>query len=234
MPNKEKKVAILQSNYIPWKGYFDLIARADVFVFLDVVQYTKGDWRNRNKIKTSQGQQWLTLPVKTSKRRWQQINEAELLHAHWIDKHLKSLMFNYRKAKCYEQTMEWLAPLYTRFRGERRLSAINQVLIRAICSRLDISTNIITADQFLIEGNKDNALLSILDQIGDVSHYITGPSAKSYLKEEYFEQRQIKVEWMDYNNYLPYKQLYPPFMHDVSILDLLFHQGDDSRSFLKY
>jgi hypothetical protein len=232
MAVQQKKVAILQSNYIPWKGYFDIIAKADVFVFYDNCQYTKGDWRNRNKIKTATGTQWLTVPIKTKGRKIQKINEAEVSNTFWVDKHLKSLEINYRKSRYFSRTMEWVYPLYSCFKEHKRLSAINKLLIKKVCEELVIKTAIIDADKFHIEGQKSHALLSILQQVGGVSHYISGPAARNYLDEGLLNHHGIKVEWMDYSGYPEYCQLYPPFVHDVSIMDLLFNEGLNSRNFL--
>ena len=232
MTVQQKKVAILQSNYIPWKGYFDIIARADVFVVYDTAQYTKRDWRNRNKIKTSTGTQWLTVPIKTKGRKFQKINEAEVRNTLWVDKHLKSLEINYRKSRFFSRTMEWVYPLYSCFKEHKHLSTINKLLIKKVCEELSIQTAIIDADKFLIEGQRSHALLSVLQQVGEVSHYISGPAAKDYLDEDLLESHGIKVEWMDYSGYPEYGQLYPPFVHDVSVMDLLFNEGPNSRNFL--
>lgn len=228
-----KKVAISQSSFIPWKGYFDMVARADIFVLYDIVQFTKRDWRNRNKIKTPDGAQWLTVPVITKGRSFQKIHEAEVSNAAWVDKHIRSFEINYRKAAFFHPTMEWLSPLYSQFKDMRQLSRINKLLIQKVCEELLIPTTIMDANCFLIEGNKNEALLSILHQIGGVTHYISGLTAKAYLDEDLFARHHIQVEWMDYTGYPEYHQLYPPFVHEVSILDLLFNEGHRSPEFLK-
>jgi hypothetical protein len=233
MMAEPKKVAIVQSSYIPWRGYFDMIAKADLFVLYDVVQYTKRDWRNRNKIKTAAGDKWLTIPVRTSHRQFQRINQAEVVPAIWADKHLKSFEVNYRKARYFDQTMEWLVPLYSDLKEQRQLSIINKSLIKALCQQLSISTPIIEAEDFQIIGHRSQALLSILQQIEGVTHYISGPAAKAYLDEELFNNQNIKVDWMDYADYPIYDQLFPPFSPKVSIVDLLFNEGPNSRYYLK-
>ena len=231
---ENKTVAILQSNYIPWKGYFDVIAGADIFVFYDNCQYTKRDWRNRNRIKTSMGTEWLTVPVKSKGRKFQKINEAEVLHHSWVDKHLRSLENNYQKSKYFFQVMEWLYPLYCQFKEHKLLSTINQLFIKKVCEELFIPTQIKNSDDFCITGKKSGALLSILQQIDEVSYYLSGPSAKAYLDERLLERHGIRVEWMDYRHYPEYHQLYPPFVHEVTVLDLLFNEGPDSRNFLNH
>lgn len=231
---KTKKVAILQSNYIPWKGYFDLMTKADIFVIYDSAQFTKGDWRNRNKIKTPTGAQWLTIPVKTKGQNFQKINEVEVQNTFWIDKHLKSLEINYCKAEFFEEVMSRLSVLYLECRKHKQLSVLNKIFILEVIHFLKIPTKIVDGDSYLVEGKKNQALLSILQQIGGVTHYISGPAAKTYVDEELFRENGFEVEWMDYSNYPVYNQLHPPFVHQVSILDLLFNEGPDSRLFLKY
>ena len=208
-----KKVAILQSNYIPWKGYFDIIAHTDVFVIYDNRQYTKRDWRNRNRIKTSNGTQWLTIPIKSKGYQHQKINEAVIQHPSWMKKHVKSLEINYRRAEHFPEVIEWLFPLYLGFKGVEQLSAINTCLIKKINEWLNIDTKILDAEIFYIEGTKSQALLSILKQIGNVTHYISGPSAKSYLDHDLFARNGIEIEWMDYSGYPIYTQLYTPIVH---------------------
>src|SRR5690606_8483515 len=196
MAVQQKKVALLQSNYIPWKGYFDIIARADVFVVYDTAQYTKRDWRNRNKIKTSTGAQWLTVPIKTKGRRFQKINEAEVQDTFWVDKHLKSLEINYHKSPYFSRTMEWVYPLYSCFKEHKKLSIINKLLIKKVCEKLYIKTLIIDTKHIHIEGHKNHELLSMLHQLGKVSRYASGPAAKYYIDEDLFGRHGIKVEWM--------------------------------------
>ena len=231
---ENKTVAILQSNYIPWKGYFDVIAGADIFVFYDNCQYTKRDWRNRNRIKTSTGTEWLTVPVKSKGRKFQKINEAEVLHHSWVDKHLRSLENNYRKSEYFFQVMEWLYPLYCQFKEHKHLSVINKLFIKKVCGELSIEAEIIDSEDFCITGKKSDALLSILQQIDEVSYYLSGPSAMAYLDERLLERHGIRVEWMDYRDYPEYHQLYPPFVHEVTVLDLLFNEGPNSRNFLNH
>jgi len=123
-----KKVAILQSNYIPWKGYFDLINQVDDFVIYDCVQYTKNDWRNRNQIKSKGGLQWLTIPVSV-KSRSQLINETIVANNIWADKHLKSLIQTYSKSKFYNLYIDELAACFDTAKLLTKLSEINILFI---------------------------------------------------------------------------------------------------------
>lgn len=228
-----KKVAILQSNYIPWKGYFDLIGFVDEFVIYDDMQFTKRDWRNRNKIKTSLGPQWLTIPVQVKGKYSQKINETIILDSKWVSSHLKSLEFNYKKAPFFSEIFPRIEETYKEAANLEYLSDINYVFIKEINDILSIKTRIIDSRKFKIEGNKTNALLSVLKQMDGITTYLTGPAAKDYLDEMLINKEGINVEWMDYSDYKEYHQLYPPFVHEVSILDLLFNEGTDSRLFMK-
>ncbi len=135
-----KKVAILQSNYIPWKGYFDMIAAVDEFIIYDDMQYTKNDWRNRNKIKTPQGVQWLTVPVKKKGKFGQKIRETEIDGCRWGAEHWKSLSMNYRKAKFFQEVADWLEQLYKN--EYQTISELNLAFISAICDFIEIKTKI--------------------------------------------------------------------------------------------
>jgi len=226
-----KKVAILQSNYIPWKGYFDLIAAVDEFILYDDMQYTKRDWRNRNQIKTPQGLKWLTVPVKVKGRFHQKINETELDGDGWTQDHWKSMVVNYKKAPHFERVAEWLAPFYLEHKYEH-LSELNKSLIMAVCQNLGIATKISSsADYELVDGQSER-LASLCQQAGG-HEYISGPSAKNYIEESVFTGSNIKLTWFDYLGYPEYPQLWGDFTHTVSIVDLLFNCGEQSASYMK-
>jgi hypothetical protein len=228
-----KKIAIIQSNYIPWKGYFDIIARVDEFIFYDDVQYTRRDWRNRNLIKTSQGLKWLTIPVEVKGKFEQRICDAKINSSKWTDEHLKTIQHNYTKAKYYQENKDWLENLYEKAAKEKYLSQVNFLFIQEIMKFLEIKTQLKWSMDYHSSGSKTDRILDIaIKAKADV--YLSGPSAKSYLQEEKFNQHGIQVEWMDYSGYPEYPQLYPPFEHGVSILDLLFNAGPNSRKYLKY
>lgn len=225
-----KKIAILQSNYIPWKGYFDLINSVDEFVVYDVVQYTKNDWRNRNKIKTPNGVQWLTIPVKRESLE-QRIDETKVINNVWRKKHWKNLVQNYSRSPYFDLYKEQLQDHYFK-QDQECLSEINFSFIKLVCEILNIRTKISWAQNYELLGDKTERLVNIVKQCkGDV--YVSGPAAKDYLIQDIFVSENIKVEWMDYTGYREYEQLYPPFEHGVSILDLLFHTGPDAKNYMK-
>ena len=224
-----KKVAILQSNYIPWKGYFDLINMVDEFIVYDVVQFTKRDWRNRNKIKTRSGTQWLTIPVKHISFH-QSIAETVVSGQEWRVKHWSTLRHNYAKARYFKKYSESLYELYQT--EEIYLTKINLDFIRKINEILGIKTKISSCfDYDLVEG-KSERLLSLCQQ-ANASVYLSGPAAKDYLDVKLFEEENIMIQWMDYTGYKEYRQLYPPFVQDVTILDLIFNEGPDARKYMK-
>ena len=227
-----KKVAILQSNYIPWKGYFDLIAHVDVFVIYDEVQYTKQDWRNRNRIKTENGTKWISVPVTVNGLYEQKISETMLADPSWAVGHWDKLHNAYRNAPCFTSVSEWLKPLYLDS-TETHLSSINRNFIDKICSVLGIDTKIVnSSDLDLIDG-KTERLVDICQQV-ECDAYVSGPAAKSYLNEQSFISQGVHVDWFDYSHYPEYKQLWGDFDHYVSILDLLFSMGEDAPNYLKY
>ncbi len=225
-----KKIAILQSNYIPWKGYFDIIGSVDEFVLYDDMQYTKNDWRNRNKIKTAQGLQWLSIAVRQESLH-QKINETKVTDAKWNINHWKSLCQNYAKAPYFRAYKERFEKLYLDIETPY-LSEINRIFIDEICDILGIKTKIRDSREFVLKEGKSERLLALVQEMGG-THYLSGPAARDYLDESIFEEAGILVEWMSYSGYKEYHQLFPPFEHGVSVLDLIFNEGENAKNFIK-
>lgn len=226
-----KKIAILQSNYIPWKGYFDLINIVDEFVIYDDMQYTRRDWRNRNKIQTAQGLQWLTIPVEVKGKYLQKICETKICEKDWNEKHWQTIVQNYTKSKYFKEYKDIFEELYLNC-NEEYLSQINYKFIVAINQILGIGTKMRTSSEFELVEGQTQKLLGICKQCG-ADTYLSGPAAKNYFDEELAKKENIKVEWMDYSDYKEYKQLYKPFEHGVSILDLIFNEGTDAKKYMK-
>lgn len=222
-----KKVAIIQSNYIPWKGYFDIIHDVDIFVFLDDVQMTKRDWRSRNKIKTPRGTEWLTVPVKGG--RDQLIYEAEIVQEGWQKQHLTAIQFNYGRAPFLSQYKDLLDWLYTV--KHENLSQFNQQTTKLICEKLGIKTQFVNSVELNTSGAKDDRLINICQQLG-ATYYLSGPAARDYIDEQKFHNAGIELEYKSYSDYPEYPQLFPPFEHFVSVLDLLFNCGPDSPYYI--
>lgn len=229
--NTGKSVAIVQSNYIPWKGYFDLIRSVDEFVLLDDVQFTKRDWRNRNKIKTSTGVKWLTIPVKVKGRFCQPINETEVVDGSWADSHWSKLSQTYRHASYYNDYSSRIEAIYEKASKLDLLSDINELFIKAFCQFLSVDTRIRRSSEFDLEEGKNNRLIGICKDIG-AQNYMSGPNAKGYIDAELFAMNGISVEWKSYDRYLSYRQLYDGFIHEVSLLDVIFCCGPYSKDMI--
>jgi hypothetical protein len=227
-----KSVAIIQSNYIPWKGYFDMIAAADEFIIYDDMQYTRRDWRNRNQIKTPQGAQWLTVPVKIKGRYLQEIRDTEIDRTDWAVEHWKTITMNYKRSVHFREIAEWLEPMYLQ-RSYKNLSELNRALIESICNYLAIKTKIVNSWNYEVSGGKTERLALLCKQSGS-DRYISGPAARAYIDESIFADYGIKVCWFDYAGYPAYPQLWGLFIHNVSILDLLFNCGNEAFRYMKH
>ena len=227
-----KKIAILQSNYIPWKGYFDMIAAVDEFVIFDDMQYTRRDWRNRNQVKTPQGLQWLTVPVEVKGKYSQTIFETRIADADWAQKHWKVLQLNYAKAPCFDEIASWLKPLLLENQATH-LSQLNRSLIEAICDYLNIETTLSNSSEYTLHDDRNQRLVEICRQ-AQAGLYVSGPAARDYVDESLFRQANIQISWFDYSGYPEYPQLWGDFEHKVSILDLLFNCGEQASNYLKF
>ena len=226
-----KKIAIIQSNYIPWKGYFDIINMVDEFIIYDDAQYTRRDWRNRNKIKTPQGLSWLTIPVDVKGKYHQKIHDTKISDISWNKKHWNIIKNNYKKALHFNDYKDLFEELYLKCNA-LYLSEINFKFIQAINKILNIKTKIRWSSEFCMENGKTEKLIGICKSC-HANIYLSGPSAKEYLDVSLFEKEGIIVEWMEYLNYKEYDQLFPPFEHKVSILDLIFNVGPSAKKYMK-
>jgi hypothetical protein len=227
----DKKIAVLQSNYIPWKGYFDMINMVDEFILFDDMQYTRRDWRNRNKIKTPSGSKWITIPVNVKGKYFQLIKDTKVSDSQWNQNHWKIIIHNYSKAKYFLDYKDIFEELYLGV-NDIFLSDINYRFLSAICNILDIKTKITwSMDYNTIEG-KTERLVDFCKQ-SRATDYISGPAAKGYIEENLFRQEGMALHFMDYSGYPEYNQLYPPFDHAVSIIDLIFHEGPNAQKYMK-
>jgi len=226
------KIAIQQSDYIPWKGYFDIIRAVDEFIIYDDVQYTRRDWRNRNRIKTPQGLQWLTIPVKVKGRYSQLINETEVVSGRWALKHWKTICLNYSGTKHFEKYEPLFREAYREAAEIKMLTDINLYFIKLINNILGINTRVTRSEDYNATGKGSTRILSLCLQAGAKEH-LTGPSAMSYIDKYAFEREGIKISLADYSGYPEYPQPWPPFSHNVSIIDLIFCKGRDAISFMK-
>jgi hypothetical protein len=204
---------------------------ADEFILFDNMQYTRRDWRNRNLIKCPSGLLWLTIPVKVSGKYFQDIKDTVISDVEWNRHHWKTIVHCYSKARHFSDYREMFEDLYLNTK-EIYLSLINHRFLATICRLLGISTKITWSMDYQLIGDKTERLVSLCKQAG-ATNYLSGPKAKAYLNEELFEREAIKVSYMDYSGYPEYHQLYPPFQPSVSIIDLIFNEGDGAHKFMK-
>ena len=225
-----RSCAIVQPNYIPWKGYFDLINCVDHFVLYDTVQYTKGDWRNRNQLKTSEGPKWLTLPVSKKAHRLD-IAKVGVLNEPWKKKHPESWKTHYANSEHADEMLPEICQWYENCSHSSLLS-ICRYFIELIAQFLSIETPIHLASEFRMRNERNQRLIDICQSLG-CTKYVSGPAAKNYLEVQAFEGAGIEVEWFDYSGYLEYPQPHPPFVHQISVLDLLLCTGLKAGNYLQ-
>lgn len=231
-----RTVVITQSNYLPWRGYFDLLRSADEVILLDSVQYTRRDWRNRNRIKTASGCAWLTVPVEVKGRYHQAIDETLVSDPGWSTTHRRAIEHAYRRAPHYDAVSPWLEALLAEVADEKWLTRINEVLLRAICLRLGLKiplrrcTDLLDREAMRMMDPTER--LARLAEAAGAQRYLSGPAAKAYLDPSVFSMRGISVDWMSYAGYPAYKQLWGGFESQISIIDLLFNTGDEAPQYL--
>jgi hypothetical protein len=215
-----KKIIITQSNYIPWKGYFDSINMVDEFILYDDMQFTRRDWRNRNQIKTRDGVRWLTIPVEVKGKYYQKIKETKISEPDWGEKHWNTIIHNYSKAKYFSEYKKSFEVLYLN-NSEEFLSKVNYNFLKVINEILGIKTKMIWSDEFNLLEEKTERLVDICKTSGATDYY-SGPAARAYMNEELFEKENIKVHYFDYSGYPEYEQLH-----------LIFNEGPNSTKFMK-
>jgi hypothetical protein len=227
-----KRVAIVQSCYVPWKGYFDLINSVDEFILYDECQYTRQDWRNRNRIKTATGTRWLTIPVTIDGLYGQRIDETRIAQPDWAERHWDILRQAYRSASHFDHYASEVQDAYARVSAEHGLSRVNRALIEVLCSLLGIGTSLSWSTDYAASGSRTGRVVSLCKDSG-ASVYVSGPRGRDYLDEHLFVEAGIELEYFSYDGYAEYPQLYPPFEHSVSVLDLLFSSGSEAPRFMK-
>lgn len=226
-------IVITQSNYIPWKGYFDAIAIADYFVVFDEMQYTRRDWRNRNKIKTAQGLQWLSVPVEVKGKYFQKISDTQVAEKGWAEKHLRSIQHAYAKAPHYPQMYPIVKHWYEQAGAKNTISEVNMVFLKGVSDWLGLNTTFLDSKDFELLEDKTQRLVNICKALNATDYY-TGSAAKGYMQEDFFENEKINVHYFDYSGYPEYPQLHGAFEHGVSILDMLFNCGENIAPYLKF
>jgi len=225
-----KTVAITQSNYIPWKGYFDLVRSVDELIIFDSMQFTRRDWRNRNRIKTAHGPAWLTIPVQVKGKYYQKISETLVADYSWAATHWHTIANAYAKAPFFKEFAPFFQSLYNRAGQLQRLSEINLLFLSQINQLLGIKSPLRPDTDFPEFSGRTERLVAIC-QAANATDYISGPAARAYIDQRLFEQAGIRLRWFEYPEYPEYPQIHPPFDHHVSIIDLIFHLGCDLQSY---
>ena len=226
-----KKIAILQPNYIPWKGVFDLISRVDAFVFYDDVQYTAKDWRSRNRIRTAHGDIWLTVPVLSKGLRDQRICDAVIdPHSNWQDKHYKAFKANYQKAKYFKDYEYLLEEIYLTRRWAK-ISDLDIFATKLIAGAMGITAEWHRSSDLGQSGSKDGEKAINLCKLLGCDYFINGPSARTFMDTSLFLENGIELDYISYC-YPEYEQLHQPFVHEVTVLDVIFNCGPDARAFV--
>jgi hypothetical protein len=227
-----KKVAILQSNYIPWKGYFDMIRSVDEFILYDDMQYTRRDWRNRNLVKSPQGLHWLTIPVEVKGKYDQKIKDTKVSDNSWAKDHWKTIKLFYSKTPYFKKYESVFEKTYQECESVELLSQINFKWISLICGLLQISTKLSWSMDYELKEGKTERLIGLCQSAG-ATHYLSGPAAKDYIVNQLFDDAGISLEYMDYSGYPEYPQLWGSFEHGVTILDLILNTGLEAPIYLK-
>ena len=227
-----RKVAIIQSNFLPWKGYFDFIKKVDHFVFYDTCQYTKRDWRNRNKIKVSNGDPWISVSVNTKNKFDQKINETFITDPDWAKKIWNKIEYNYKKTPYFNFVKDEIFNECILKIEDQTISGINQKIIKYISKNLlDIETEFHDSSTFNLPEDRNLRLVNITKEL-DGTEYISGEAAKCYLDYALFEKENIKLSFMSYEGYESYPQIHGEFSHFVTILDLFFMTGPEAKNYL--
>ena len=227
--NNRKSCLITQSNYIPWKGYFDSISKVDIFINYDDMQYTKRDWRNRNLIKTPHGLHWLSIPVNVSGKYFQKISDTSIADPKWHKSHLEIIKQNYNKAEYFKEVWPWVEELYLTC-NYKYLTEINMHFIDAFMNFLSIKTPIRYSSEFQLNEERTMRLVNICTEVG-ANDYFSGPAAKAYMQEDFFKEKGIEVHYFQYSGYKEYNQLFPPIEHGLSIMDLVLNTGSAAKDF---
>lgn len=223
------RIAIMQPGYLPWLGFFEMMHKCELFVIFDDVQYTKKDWRSRNKIRTKEGWMWLSVPVQTKNKRFQMINEAKIDYSYgWQHKHLKAIEINYQKAHYFSKYFPCLRHIIG-FKWQRILD-LDIELIKWMAWEIGIKREMVMSSSFKTSGKLEDKIISLCQSIGAEELYDTKASS-TFLDIMKFDQHGIKIDFQDYKHPV-YEQVYCPFLPYMSALDILFNQGARSTDII--
>ena len=217
------KAAIMQPTYLPWCGYFGLIDIVDIFVIYDDVQFEKRSWQQRNKIKTTSGSQWLTVPVDSKGKRFQKINEVCISEQSNFSKdHIRAIEVNYSKTKYFKEYKNAIFDCISN--NQKYLLDLNQSIIFELSKILELQTDFINSSKLKVSGKKEERLVNICKHLS-AAHYIATPGAKIYLDgTDAFEKNEIKLSYQSFTHPI-YPQINGNFLSHMGIIDILFNCG---------
>lgn len=208
--------------------------KATHIILYDNAQYTRRDWRNRNKIITPNGPSWLSIPIDVKGKYYQKINEAKVKDKNWPNQHWSKIYQNYKNAPHFKQYSSYFEGLYLEtLPNFEFLSDINRLLLEKCIQLLDIDIEILDSRQFEIRGGKTGKLINICKDL-NANEYFTGPAAKGYMTESLFPENNIKLTYYDLDNFPIYNQQWNNFDHNVSILDMFFNLGDNTKQYFNW
>jgi hypothetical protein len=226
----EMKISILQPSFIPWIGYFKIIKKSDIIVFLDDVQFNKRSWQQKNNIKTATGPLNLTIPVFSKNKFNQKINEVLIDYKNdFIKKHLVTIAQNYSKAEYFKLYFNNIEKIYNQ--KPKYLFDLNSQFIFFFIEKIfNVKKKYYFSSDLNFKSKKSQLILDICKKFNS-DIYISAEGAKDYLDEDSFKNEKIKIEYNRYNN-CNYRQLYGSFISNLSIIDLLMNEGPNSLDFI--
>ena len=223
------RISIMQPGYLPWLGFFELMHNCDLFVLLDDVQYTKKDWRNRNKIRTNKGWAWITVPTLTKRNRFQLINEVKINNSvNWSRKHTASIKIHYGRSRYFNHYYYTLEKIYAR--SWKFLLDLDVALITYLKDKLGIKTPLIKSSELLVAGKREEKIINICKKLG-ASELYDSHAASTFLDRSMFKEQNITLEFQNYVHPV-YNQQYDGFVSNLSTIDLIFNHGPDSLSII--
>lgn len=218
-----------QPTYLPWLGLFHKIANADVFCYFDIAQYQKKDFNNRNKIKTHNGPIWLSVPVQSKNHFQTSVGKIKIINNGWNKKHFKSIKLAYKKAKFFNDYIKDLEYLFLK-KNYTTLSELNLVFLKYFLKKIKIKTPIISASDYNFEGKKSDLVLDMCIKL-NAKEYIFGEQGQNYADKKKFFDHEIKVHFQKYTHPV-YDQIHGDFLPNMSIVDLLFNEGPNSKEII--
>lgn len=224
-----------QPVYLPWLGLFHKISLADIFIFMDDAQYLIGDWNNRNKIKTPQGWMWLTVPVSLKKGSYQKINEIIIDNSKrgtkndWQVKHWKSIECNYKRAKYFDKYADFFYDMYLQKQWDK-LVALNEYQLKYFLEIFDIKIDFYKSSELNFTQSKSDLILEHCKRF-NADTCVVGCLGKDYIIEQDFIKNNIKLIFQNYIH-PQYNQLWGNFISHLSVIDLLFNEGDNSKKII--